>query len=56
MKTDTPRPIRLEDYRPSAYFIDNVDLDIALHPSQTTVRSRLKIRPSPAHRGKPSRA
>ncbi len=53
MKTDTPRPIRLEDYRPSAYLIDKVDLDIALHPSQTTVRSLLKIRPNPAHRGKP---
>jgi aminopeptidase N len=53
MKTDTPRPIRLEDYRPSAYLIDAVDLDMALDPSQTTVRARLQIRPNPAHRGKP---
>ncbi len=52
MKTETPRPIRLEDYRPSAYLIDRVDLDIALHPTVTTVRSTLSLRPNPAHRGK----
>jgi aminopeptidase N len=52
MKTDTPRPIRLEDYRPSAYLIDKIELDVALHPTETRVRSKLKIRPNPAHRGK----
>ena len=53
MKTDTPRPIRLDDYRPSPYLIDTVDLDIVLHPTHTRVRSRLAVRLNPAHRGKP---
>jgi hypothetical protein len=53
MKTDTPRPIRLDDYRPSSYLIDKVELDITLHPTDTLVRSKLTIRPNPAHRGKP---
>jgi len=48
MKTDTPRPIRLEDYRPSAYLIDKVDLDFALDPARTRVKSRLRMRPNPA--------
>ena len=52
MRTDTPRPIHLEDYRPSNYLIDTVDLDIALDPTATTVAARLAIRPNPAHRGK----
>ena len=30
MKTDTPRPIYLKDYRPPEYLIPSVDLDIAL--------------------------
>jgi aminopeptidase N len=48
MRTDTPRPIRLKDYRPPAYLIDHVDLDVALDPTATVVRSRLKVRPNPA--------
>ncbi len=47
MKTDTPRPIRLKDYRPSAYLIDTVDLDVALHATKTRVKARLKIRRNP---------
>jgi aminopeptidase N len=46
-KTDTPRPIRLKDYRPTAYTIEHVDLDVALDPERTVVRSRLKVRPNP---------
>jgi aminopeptidase N len=53
MKTDTPRPIRLEDYRPSPFLIDTVELDIDLHPTATTVRSKIQVRRNPAHRGKP---
>jgi aminopeptidase N len=53
MKPEPPRPIRLKDYRPSAYLIDTVDLDIALDPARTRVKSRLKIRPNPSHEGKP---
>ena len=48
MKTDTPRPIRLKDYRPPAYLIDTVDLDVALDPCRTRVRARLKVRANPA--------
>jgi aminopeptidase N len=52
MKIDTPRPILLKDYRPPAYLIYDVHLDVALHPTRTRVRARLKIRPNPAHRSK----
>ena len=48
MKTDTPRTIRLKDYRPPAYLIDSVDLDIALDPARTRVIAKLKVRPNPA--------
>jgi aminopeptidase N len=50
MKTDTPRPIRLKDYRPSDFLIDHVDLDFSLHPTETRVRARMKMRPNPAAR------
>ena len=53
MKTDTPRPIRLKDYRPPAYLIDKVDLDIALDPTKTRVRAKLRVKPNPAHEGAP---
>ena len=33
MRTDTPPIVRLEDYRPSDFLIDRVDLDIRLHPT-----------------------
>ena len=44
MKTDTPRTIRLEDYRPPDYLIDAVNLDIKLDGANTRVSARLKIR------------
>ena len=47
MKTDTPRPIYLRDYRPPNFLIKNVDLDFKLDPTATKVRSRLKIRANP---------
>ncbi|MGI9524977.1 MAG: aminopeptidase N [Hyphomicrobiaceae bacterium] len=47
MKTTTPRPIRLKDYEPPAFLIDHVDLNFNLHPTATTVTSRLKIRHNP---------
>jgi aminopeptidase N len=49
MKTDTPRPIRLADYRPPAHLVDHVDLDIRLDQNRTRIRARLSIRPNPAH-------
>ncbi len=48
MNTDTPQPVRLEDYRPTPYLIDAVDLDFRLDPSATQVRARLSLRPNPA--------
>jgi aminopeptidase N len=47
MKTDTPRPIRLKDYKPSPWLIESVALDISLHPTETRVRSRLEVKPNP---------
>ena len=52
MKTDTPRPIRLQDYRPPAYLIDTVDLDFTLDTTRTRVRARLALRPNPQASGK----
>src|SRR5262252_4415317 len=51
MKPDTPRPILLKDYRPPNYLIYAVDLDVALHPIRTRVRSSLKIKRNPAYPG-----
>ncbi len=47
MKPETPRPVHLKDYRPPAYVIDKVDLDVSLDPTHTHVRSRLSLRPNP---------
>jgi len=46
MKTEEPRTIHLKDYRPSPYLIEQVDLDVALAPENTRVRSRLKVKPN----------
>ena len=54
MRTDDAPLIRLEDYRPSDWLIDTVDLDISLHPQKTRVRALLTLRPNPA--GKPGSA
>ena len=48
MKTDTPRPIRLKDYKPSPWRIETVTLDVSLHPTATRVKSRLKVKPNAA--------
>jgi aminopeptidase N len=52
MKTDTPRPILLKEYRPPNYLIETVNLDIALHPTRTRVRARLRLKPNPTATGK----
>ena len=43
-KADAPHPIRLEDYRPPDYLVDQVELRFALQPAATEVRTRLAIR------------
>jgi aminopeptidase N len=50
MRTDTPQLVRLEDYRPSDFLIDRVDLGIRLHPTTTRVTASLALRPNPAGR------
>ena len=50
MRTDTPGVTRLEDYRPSDYLIDTIDLDIRLHPSATQVTAVLQVRANPLGR------
>src|ERR1700679_638123 len=49
MRTDVPQPIRLAEYRPPAYLIDQVELDCRLEPGATRVRSRLTIRRDGEH-------
>jgi aminopeptidase N len=44
MRTDTPTPIRLADYRPPAFLIDEIALAFRLEPSATRVKARLQVR------------
>ncbi len=47
--------VRLADYRMPDYLIDQVELDFALDPAATVVKSRLTVRRNPAGRGGPLR-
>jgi aminopeptidase N len=49
MRTDTPQPIRLTDYRPPAFLIDEVQLTFDLQPNTTRVKAKLKIRRNGDH-------
>jgi aminopeptidase N len=44
MRTETPQPVRLEDYRPPAFLVDEAELTFSLDPDRTLVRSRLTMR------------
>ncbi len=46
---ETPQEIHRTAYRPPAFLIDHVDLDVTLDPAATLVRSRLALRRNPAH-------
>jgi aminopeptidase N len=48
MRTDTPRPIRLQDYRRPDWLVETVELDVSLHPTETRVRATLRLKPNPA--------
>jgi aminopeptidase N len=50
MRTETAPVVRLEDYRPSDFLIDKVELDVNLHPTETRVTATLVMRPNPAGR------
>ena len=39
MRTETPRPVRLVEYRPPAFLIDETRLDFELEPSATRVKA-----------------
>src|SRR5580692_9374711 len=49
MRTDTPQPIRLSEYRPPAYLVDEVHLDFDLAPNTTRVKARLTVRRNGDH-------
>jgi aminopeptidase N len=49
MRTDTPQPIHLSDYRAPDFFVDEVSLDFALAPKATRVKARLAVRRNGDH-------
>jgi len=49
MRTDTPQPIRLTDYRPPAFLIETVHLAFDLAANTTRVKARLEIRRNGDH-------
>jgi aminopeptidase N len=49
MRTDTPQPIRLADYTPPAFLIDETELTFLLDPNHTRVKARLTIRRNGDH-------
>ncbi len=49
MRTDTPQPIRLVDYRPPAFLVDEVHLTFDLKPNATRVKARLSVRRNGEH-------
>ncbi|WP_333587543.1 M1 family aminopeptidase, partial [Phenylobacterium sp.] len=44
MRTDTPQPIRLSDYQPPAFLVDEIHLDFDLKPAATRVKARMTLR------------
>jgi aminopeptidase N len=49
MRTETPQPIRLSDYRPPAYLVDEVQLAFDLQPNTTRVKAKLSVRRNGDH-------
>ena len=49
MRTDTPQPVRLAEYRPPAFLVDEVHLDFQLEPGATRVKARLAMRRNGDH-------
>ena len=47
-KETAPKTIRLADYRPPNWLVDEVHLTFKLHPKHTIVQSRIAFRPNPA--------
>ena len=52
MRVESQAPvIRLRDYRPPAFLVDDVSLTFSLDPSAARVRAKLRMRPNPARAG-----
>jgi aminopeptidase N len=49
MRTETPQPIRLSDYRPPAFLVDEAQLVFDLQPQATRVKAKLAVRRNGAH-------
>jgi len=49
MRTDTPQPISLTDYRPPAFLIDTAALEFHLEPNATRVKAKLAVRRDGQH-------
>src|SRR4051812_31578562 len=49
MRTETPQAIRLADYRPPAFLVDDVHLTFDLKPDATRVKARLQVRRNGEH-------
>ena len=49
MRTEIPQPIRLSDYRPPAFLIDQAQLAFDLAPDATRVKSKLEVRRNGNH-------
>src|SRR5262245_42557519 len=47
MDHSTRHPKLLKDYTPPNYLVDTVELDFALDPKATRVKSKLRLRPNP---------
>src|SRR5262249_27558616 len=47
MRTEEPRPVRLEDYRPPDWLGKTRRRDVAPNPTATRVRARLALEPNP---------
>jgi aminopeptidase N len=50
MRTEAARPVRLKDYCPPDWLVEQVDLDVRLHPTETRVTAKLRLKPNPAGR------
>ena len=50
MRTETPQPIRLTDYRPPAFLIDEVHLTFLLEPNTTRVKAKMTVRRNGDHK------
>ena len=49
MTKDAPQTIRLSDYQPPAFLVENVALEFDLEPERTQVLARMSLRRNPAH-------